>query len=487
MNLEVAMTAKIHDMARTHLLQHLNIGILQEDLCFALWRPSTGNTRRTAIIYKILLPLDGERELHGNVSFQPEYLARAIDIACLEGAGVALMHSHSGRGWQGMSWDDVLAERDVIAYPAGATELPLLGLTMGADGYWSARFWEKHDGQMTKQQCTKIRIVGPNAYQHYFDDKLAPPPVRRKVLKRTIDTWGKEAQDNLSRLNVGIVGLGSVGCVVAEAIARIGVSRLTLIDHDTVKEHNLDRLIYATERDIGRQKVELAEKQIRDHATSDNIQVITLPMSIRERTAYQAAIDCDVLFSCVDRPVGRDVLNYIAYAHLIPVIDGGVDVQPLNGRFHAAHWKAHVVVPGRSCLRCNGQYDTSLVASELDGSLDDPSYIANLPVEERRRNQNVLPFTLSVAAMEVNLMLRYLLFQEWWPPLKDQDYQFLLEEMHLSEGGCYTGCIVQQKEARGDTAAPFYLSEDKGVVELPTRFRWRAALRRALKVPWSKT
>ena len=42
-----------------------------------------------------------------------------------------------------MSEPDIVAERDVLAPPAHATKLPLVGLTVGADGYWSARFWIK--------------------------------------------------------------------------------------------------------------------------------------------------------------------------------------------------------------------------------------------------------------------------------------------------------------------------------------------------------
>ena len=121
--------------------------------------------------------------------------------------------------------------------------------------------------------------------------------------------------------------MGSVGSIVAEAIARIGVSKVVLIDPDRVEEHNLDRLLYASEADVGKRKVDLAERKIRRHGTSERIQVTALPMSVHERSAYEAAVDCDVLFSCVDRPVGRDVLNFIAYAHLIPVIDGGVAVE----------------------------------------------------------------------------------------------------------------------------------------------------------------
>ena len=487
MSFEVAMTAKVSSEASSHLLQHFMAGARQEDLCFALWRPSTGSKRRTGIIYDLVLPLEGERELHGNASFQPGYLARAIEMAVKEGVGVAFMHSHPGRGWQGMSCDDTLAERDVLAYPAGATGLPLVGLTIGADGYWSARFWEKLGGQMTKQQCNKVRVVGSDTCRHYFDDKLAPPPARKEVLKRTIDSWGEAAQNDLSRLNIGIVGLGSVGCIVAEVMARVGVSKITLIDHDTVKKHNLDRLLYATERDIGELKVMLAEKKIREHATSDNVQITSLPMSVHKFPAYQAAIDCDVLFCCVDRPVGRDVLNHIAYAHLVPVIDGGVDVQPLNNRFHSAHWKTHLIGPDRQCLRCNGQYNTSSVTSELDGSLDDPTYIANLPPEERERNQNVFPFALSVAAMEVNLMLRYYLSQEWWPPMKDQDYQFVMEEMRLSRGHCHSGCLFPARQSKGDPAAPFYLEEYVPVAQAASGPKWWTVVGRLLKLPGWRT
>ena len=456
---EVAMTAEVSERASAHLLQHYRKGGCQEDLCFALWRWSTGRSRRTGLVYDILLPEDDERLLHGNASFQPGYMSRAIRRAINEQAGLAFMHSHPGEGWQGMSPDDIAAERDVLAYPAGATNRPLLGMTMGSDGYWSARFWEKRSGEMARNQCRKIRVVGPYNCQVYFDDQIEPPPERRELLRRTFDTWGSVAQGNIARLSVGIVGLGSVGCIVAEAIARIGISKITLIDPDCVEPHNLDRLLYASEADIGKRKVDLAERKIRAHATSDGIEIATLPLSIHDRPAYEAAVDCDVLFSCVDRPVGRDVLNFIAYAHLIPVIDGGVAVQTQRDYLHSAHWRAHIVGPGRQCMRCNGQYNTSMVVTELDGSLDDPSYISTLPEGARLGNQNVFPFSLSLAAMEVNMMLHYLLALDWWPRLQQQDYQFTLGTIRSLQGECRAHCEFRQRIALGDLAAPRYLRD----------------------------
>ena len=94
---------------------------------------------------------------------------------------------------------------------------------------------------------------------------------------------------------------------------------------------------------------------------------------------------------------------------------------------------------------------------ELDGSLDDPSYVSNLPPEERVGNQNVFPFSLGVAGMEVNLMLRYLIAADWWPLVRQQDYQFVTAETRIINGECHPNCSFRQRRAQGDAEHPPYL------------------------------
>lgn len=487
MKFEVAMTAEADQASNDHLLQHFISSKHQEDLCFALWRPSTGKGRHTALVDEIILPKKNERNLHGNASFEPSYLGRAMKIALQKEAGLAFMHSHPGPGWQGMSSADIEAERDVLAYPAGATGLPLVGMTIGGDGYWSARFWQRSGREMRRDWCEKVRIVGPISYKTHFNDRIVRPSSRRNILKRTFDTWGQELQDGLSRLRIGIVGLGSVGCIVAEALARIGIAQVTLIDPDRVEEHNLDRLLYGTVKDIGKLKVDLAAQAMRRNSTAEKIEINALPISVQQRSAYMDALDCDVIFSCVDRPVARDVLNHIANAHLIPVIDGGVAVKSdtIRDRLFSAHWRTSIVTPYHQCLRCSGQYNSSMVVMELDGSLDDPSYVANLPPEEEGENQNVFPFSLGVASMEVNLMLRYFLTAEWWPQVQQQEHQFITGETRIKNGNCHPNCTFLQRRALGDIESPFYLIED--LTEVPVsrlNTLWRLVIRIIDKTPW---
>src|ERR1700684_479527 len=106
-DLSVAFTSELDD----RLVGHLDKGPHQEDLTFAYWKPSRGGTRYTAIISRLNLPTEGERILTGNAPFTEPYLARVLAERPPD-SGVALLHSHLGPGWQGMSDDDVVAEKD---------------------------------------------------------------------------------------------------------------------------------------------------------------------------------------------------------------------------------------------------------------------------------------------------------------------------------------------------------------------------------------
>ena len=467
MSFEAALIEPVHEAACDHLLAHLRSGKRQEDLCFALWRPSTGSSRTTALISELILPEEGERALHGGASFEVDYLSRAVRLAYEKNAGLALLHSHPTPGWQGMSREDVEAERDRICGPARATGLPLVGLTLGTDEAWSARFWSWTAGRFQRTWCHKVRVVGRRLRLTHHDG-LAPPPQRRRVLQRTIDTWGAARQADLARLRIGVVGLGSVGCLVAETLARIGIEQIVLVDADRVETHNLDRLLYAGEKDVGRLKVDLAADRLRSSATASAFQVDAHAGWLQQQTCYQAALDCDVLFSCVDRPLPKDLMNHIAYAHCIPVVFGGVFVDTKrDGSLGQAAWSVVRSGPGRRCLRCDGQYTTSDVVLERDGSLDDPSYIARM-TGGRPRNQNVFPFSANLASLMTLEMLRMVIGADWWPQnVGKLHYSYVPGTLSTAEEHCRKHCEVEARTALGDQAVYPFLEAEPPPREAP--------------------
>lgn len=453
MRYDAVLTESVDKAACEQLLKHVRAGRRQEDLCFALWRPSTGATRCSALLFELLLPDNGECHHHGNASFESTYLARAVATACERKAGLAFMHNHFTPGWQDMSDPDVFAERDRISPPARATGLPLLGLTLGTDGSWSARVWTWGGQQFNRTWCDKVRVTG-RRLRVTFNDAALPPPSRQPILRRTIDTWGEARQGDLARLRVGVVGLGSVGCMVAEALARVGIERLVLVDPDRVETHNLDRLLHATRRDVGDFKAELAAKRLRESATAGRFDVRAYCMPIQNEAALLAALDCDILFSAVDRPLPKDLLNRIAYAHCIPVISGGIfiDNKP-DGSMGQADWSVTAVGPGRRCLRCDGQYSSADVVLERDGSLDDPVYIAQARSEGAMpANQNVFPFSANVASWMVIEMVRLTVGADWWPDTGGKlHYSLIPNRLQCEQSACGPNCSVQASTALGDS------------------------------------
>ena len=452
MRYEAVLPEAVHQAACDHLLGHVRKNDRQEDLCFALWRPSTGRCRQSAIIFEIIKPQDDERDLHGNVSFDSTYLTRAAKTARKRKSGLAFMHNHLTPGWQDMSGPDVTAERDRISPIARITDFPLVGLTVGTDGSWSARFWLRKGHRFHRHWCDKVRVVGSRMRLTYHGDT---PELRRKTeLRRTIDTWGEKCQHSIANLRIGVVGVGSVGCVIAESLARIGVGNIVLIDPDRVETHNLDRLLYANRTDVGKEKVQFVAQHLKRNATAENFNVKALAGGIQEEHCYLTALDCDLLFSAVDRPLPKDLLNRIAYAHCIPVVFGGVFIanKGPDGALGQAHWSVMSVTPGRRCLRCDGQYTSSDVVMELDGSLDNPSYIADMRrLHDGPTNQNVFPFSTNLASFMVMEMIRMVIADDWWQFTGGKiDYQFISSTLASERTECGENCSISETVAHGD-------------------------------------
>jgi molybdopterin/thiamine biosynthesis adenylyltransferase len=453
MEYAAALSTETHRTLVDHLDRHDG----QEDLCFALWRPSQGRSRLTALVAEPILPEVGERRLHGNVSFEPRYYERALARALEEEAGLAFLHSHpAGTGWQAMSSDDVAAETGKAAQTLAATGLPLLGLTLGTgDGGWSARAWEKvAPRRYERRECETVRVVGERLRVSY-DGRQRPRPAFLPELERTVSAWGEEAQVHLARLRVGVIGAGSVGALVAEALARTGVERIRLIDFDTVEGVNRDRLLHTSARDVylGRAKVDSLARGLRRSATAARPEIESLEYSVVEEDGFRAALDCDVLFSCVDRPWPRYVLNLIAYAHLIPVVDGGIAVERTKSRtLRGANWKAHVAAPGRRCLECLEQYDAGLIQTERDGFFDDPDYIKRLPDDHPiKRNENVFGFAMACASLEVNQFVSMVVAPGGVSDYGAQSYHLTSGTIDRDERGCRSGCLFSTSlVARGD-------------------------------------
>lgn len=448
----VAMPEKLNDMAIRHLLRSDG----QEDLCFALWYPSRGQNRTSALIQHLVLPDKDDRNIHGNVSFNPEYFVRALSEATAKRAGLALMHSHpDSHGWQNMSLDDVSAERGCAGAVYGATGLPFLGLTLAGDKTWSARFWEHTDHHTyIRHWCVSVRIVGDRLSTTFMDDLLPPQkPTEEQV--RTVSAWGEKCHSDLVRLRVGIVGTGSVGGIIAEAVARTGFQDILLIDFDRIEKHNLDRLQYATRDDIGHLKVEALSEYLQKRGTAEQFQIKKVFAAVFEEEGYRRALDCDLLFSCVDRPWGRHVLNLIAYAHLIPVIDGGIAVRTnRSGKISGADWRAHIATNGRPCLQCLGQYDPGLVQAEREGLIDDPQYISGLPKGHPLKvRENVFSFSLSCASLQMLQMLSLVLSPLDQPNPGAQLYHFVGGFMEKSTiSSCHTECLFPSLVALGDSS-----------------------------------
>ena len=131
--------------------------------------------------------------------------------------------------------------------------------------------------------------------------------------------YGSDAMDRLRKTRVAVFGLGGVGGYVVEALARSGIGAMDLIDHDRISFSNLNRQIIATNRSLGRYKVEAAEERI--HDINPECEVRTYRTFFLPETAGEFDFrEYDYVVDAVDTVTAKLLLAEKAQKANVPII-----------------------------------------------------------------------------------------------------------------------------------------------------------------------
>ncbi len=156
--------------------------------------------------------------------------------------------------------------------------------------------------------------------------------------------WGETGQSHLASAHVAIVGCGALGTLQAEALARAGAGRLTLIDRDFVEESNLHRQFLFAELDAaeGTPKAVAAERRLRQINSSIEVQAVVA--DLESRNAQDLLAGADLVLDATDNFETRYLINDLCVAAHIPWIYGAAV---------GSYGLTMTIVPGETaCLRC---------------------------------------------------------------------------------------------------------------------------------------
>ena len=121
---------------------------------------------------------------------------------------------------------------------------------------------------------------------------------REQRLNRTALLLNEEQMEKLKNAHVMLLGLGGVGSYAAEALARGGVGKMTLVDNDDVAVSNLNRQLPALSSTVGRLKTEVVVQRLRDLAP--DMELTAINAFYLPETPVEIPEDCMVVVDAID-------------------------------------------------------------------------------------------------------------------------------------------------------------------------------------------
>lgn len=436
------------------LTEHLFPGDMGEHGAVLLAGTSHSHGRLTLHVREVHVAREGVDYVEGKIGYRalsPTFIHRLITRARDERLAYLAVHNHGTDREVGFSHIDLEShERGYPALLQIASGMPVGALVFGRRSI-EADIWVP-DG--TRLELDRAVVIG-NTIQ-----RLTPSPRKDSVhpsstYDRQIRMFGKIGQAELANCHVAILGLGGIGSLVAEYLARLGVGHFCLIDEDLVEESNLSRIVGASLSDAREKatKVSIAQRTILQANPCARIRLIT--DDIAKESVAKELTACDYLFLAADSMRARLVFNALVHQYLIPGVQLGSKIRSdSKGALIDVMSANRPVRPGHGCLWCNQLIDANALANEA--KTDDERKAQAYGVEEA--NPSVISLNAISAAHAVNdFLLDYLSLRKERDLLHYEHFHFLKRARTLvqprKDADCTECSHFGKRYARGDSVA----------------------------------
>lgn len=396
----------------------------REGAVVALCRWSTGSTRDTAVVMDPLPPGPGDLSYDRGgavVTVTAHYWNRAIDALADvgPGAGLAVLHTHPGHGVPEWSSDDDRADSELARFLLGesflALNVPLVSLVASHTDLRGRAFsLTKPDRTVMMRPIERVRALGlarlkiTSTVDRVWKRGELEVPAHAD---RSVRVFGKDGQRLLADVHTAHVGAGGVGSLVGEQVARWGIGRMSIWDPDIVKDVNVNRSGVFTFLDASyrRLKAETLALALTRFSLVRTLAVRWSSRDVRQRDELPALLDADVILMLVDDARARHFINRLAYAHYIPVLDGGNvirstaedDADSDSAIVEGGAVRVSYLTPDGPCVWCAGHLDSERLSlafrSEADKAADRArGYVEHLGPEH---SPSVMPVNSMTAAL----------------------------------------------------------------------------------------
>ena len=141
----------------------------------------------------------------------------------------------------------------------------------------------------------------------------------RQIILKNIGSLG---QKKILTSKVLIIGLGGLGCPVAEFLTRSGIGTLGIVDHDTVSLSNIHRQSLYNEKDINQSKVNIVKKKLNKINSKTKVNIFNLKLN---KTIFEKIIkNYDYIVDGTDNFESKFLINDFSLKYKKFLVTAGI-------------------------------------------------------------------------------------------------------------------------------------------------------------------